>query len=204
MGTVLKCPSVWHLTSRFFCIFIHTKWKLPQEVVMQITELWFPVFQLNSFTNFSSAKPFLFVTFLLTDLLLAVSLLCKSQVSYLPVHGPYQLLLYSSTSVFSVAVTPVPYIPSFLKIISFLILSKEPPVSWGNRVAVLLQSSILLCCPDLFICSFVHFTIWNSPAHCGPVHLFRPLCDAGLLFVQSGEYFLLYAGKIFSDEQNLT
>lgn len=94
MGTVLKCPPVWDLTSRFFCISIHTKWQLPQEVVMQITELWFPEFQLNSLTNLFSDKPFLFITFVLTNLLLAVSLLCKNQVSYLPLHSPFQLLCY--------------------------------------------------------------------------------------------------------------
>lgn len=90
-----SCLRSDHLTKYiFFYIFIHTKGKLPQEVVMKITELWFPEFQLNSSTNLSSDKPFLFITFVLADLLLGGSLLRKNQVSYLSLHSPYQLLCY--------------------------------------------------------------------------------------------------------------
>lgn len=63
------------------------------------------------------------------------------------------------------------FLPSSRSFISFLILSKEPPVSWGDRVAVLLQSSILLCCTDLFIC----FTLPEIQCHILASCIYSPL-----------------------------
>lgn len=146
----------------------------------------------------------LFINFLLTNLLQTISHLCKNQVYYLSVLSPYQLLFFLQKSllyfVLQLHLFPI-FIPSWTSFMSFLILSKEPPVSWGKRVAVLFQSSILLCCTDLFIC----FTLSEICYHILASWIYSPLvCDAGLLFALSAENFLFYAGKTFSGEKNLT
>lgn len=187
--TVLKCPSIWDLTSRFFCIFIYTEWKLPQEVVMQITELWFPVFQLNSLTNFSSLH-----NFSVNRPGFSCYYPIQNQVSSLPAHSPYQLLLYLQ---FHFCILCCSYTCSLylffledrLCLFSFFLKSHPFPEVTGW----LFCSSPPFCSVALISSFASHYlkftgTLWS-------LHLFPALFDADLLFAQLVINFSFMQGK---------
>lgn len=129
--------------------------------------------QLNSLSNFSPSKPFMYITFCLTDLLLAVSLLCKYHV-----HRPLQLLLCLQ---FHLDILCCRYTCSLY---SFL------PEDHLGLFSFFLKSHLLskvkgFCstspfCTDLLICFTVPEFLW---------HIHSLFSHTDLLFAQPGESF---------------